>query len=453
MLQQRDKFVSRLGVLLVTLGSAVGLGNIWKFPYLTGENGGGAFLIVYLLSTLLIGLPVMISEIMLGRTARKDTINSMKHVAPNAKFPWWIIGVMGVLSAFFIMAFYSEVVGWIFAYVPKAISGEILTTDGAVTGAAFGTLISNPWVSLVVQWLALAVVAVIISLGVSKGIEKVLTRLMPVLFGILIIVVIRSLTLPGALEGVKFLFKPDFGSLTAAGVLVAMGLAFFKLSVGMGCMITYGSYFRDDSNIPMTAVRVMLADLLVSMLAGLAIFPAVFAYGLQPDAGPSLLFITIPTVFASMPLGNVFMVLFFILAAITPIGAMISLVEVPVAYLSEQFHMDRKKATWLITGALAVVGSLAALSNSVLATTTLFGKTFFDLFDFLSSNVLLPAGGLLIAIFVGWVWGGKKIKEALSNQGSLKNAGLVQAFILVVKFVAPVLITLVFLNSLGVIKL
>ncbi|MDY0019248.1 MAG: sodium-dependent transporter [Anaerolineae bacterium] len=447
----RDGFTTGLGVIAATLGSAVGLGNIWKFPFMTGVNGGAAFIIIYLLSTLLVGLPVMISETMLGRKARADAITTLRKVAP--KQLWWLIGASGVLAAFLILAFYTEVAAWVFAYIFKAAFGEILSTNPEVTSAAFGSLISNPVQSLLWQWGVLIVISAIIIAGVSKGIENTTKRLMPVLFLILVMLCIRSLTLPGAAQGLAFLFTPDFSKVTGATVLTAMGLSFFKLSVGMGTMITYGSYFRDDQDIPATTTKVMLADLLVSMLAGIAIFPAVFAFGFEPGAGPSLLFITIPAVFASMPFGNIFMVLFFILAAIAATGAMLSLLEVPVAFLTEKKNFSRVKATLLTSGLLALIGSTAALSNSTLSGVTLFGMTFFDLYDYLTSNILLPVGGLFISIFVGWVWGYKEVKQALSNEGVLNNEKIIQLFFGIVKVVTPILVTVVLLNGLGVIKL
>lgn len=445
----RDGFTTGLGVLAATLGSAVGLGNIWKFPFLTGTNGGASFILVYLLSTLLIGLPVMISEQMLGRRARADAISTMVKLAPR-KQPWWLVSAAGVLAAFLIMAFYTEVAGWVFAYVFKAIGGGILSTNPDVTSAAFNSLVSNPIQSLIWQWVVLVFISVIIIMGVSKGIERTTKRLMPILFGLLIVIAIRSLTLPGAAQGLTFLFTPDFSKITGSVVLVAMGLAFFKLSVGMGTMITYGSYFRDDQNIPYTATQVMLSDLLISILAGIAIFPAVFAFGFKPDAGPSLLFITIPAVFASMPFGQVFMVLFFILTSIAATGAMLSLLEVPVAFFNERMGFSRTKATIITSVLLAVIGSTAALSNSTMANVKLFGMTPFDLFDYTSSNLLLPIGGLFISIFVGWVWGYDQVKSALSNDGKLKNENLIKFFFGIVKFVTPLLVVVVMLRGFGV---
>jgi neurotransmitter:Na+ symporter, NSS family len=447
----RDAFTTGLGVLAATLGSAVGLGNIWKFPSLTGANGGATFLLVYLLATLLVGLPVMISELLMGRQAKANAVTTLQKLSPN-RVPWWLIGAAGGVAAFLILAFYTEVAGWVFAYIYQSGVGGVLSTDPAVTSGVFNALITNPLASLLWQWIVLALISVIIIMGVSKGIERITKRLMPLLFLLLVVICIRSLTLPGAGEGLAFLFRPDFSRLTGGAFLIAMGLAFFKLSIGMGTMITYGSYFRKDQNIPATATKVMLADLTVSMLAGIAIFPAVFAFGFEPGAGPSLLFITIPAVFASMPFGQFFMVLFFILAGIAATGAMISLLEVPVAFLSERTRMSRTKATLLTVGALALIGSTAALSNSLLADFTLLEMTFFDLYDYLTSNILLPVGGIFICLFVGWVLGFERVKAALTNGGELKNEKVVRAFFFIVKWISPVLVLLVLLNGLEIIK-
>ena len=319
----RDGFTSTFGVLVATLGSAVGLGNIWKFPSLTGTNGGAGFLLVYLLATLLVGLPVMIVETMLGRAARANAVTTFERVAPANQGGWKIIGWMGFAAALLIMSFYSEVAGWVYAYIFKAISGSLTTTDPKVAGDIFGKLVSDPSASLIWQWVVLGITGSIIMMGVSKGIEAVTSKLMPVLFILLLVLCARSLTLPGATQGLAFLFDPDFSKISGAVMLTALGLAFFKLSIGMGTMLTYGSYFRDNQNIPATATRVMLADLTVSLLAGIAIFPAVFAFGFAPEAGPSLVFMTIPAVFTSMPGGTLFMTLFFILTAIASVGAIL----------------------------------------------------------------------------------------------------------------------------------
>ncbi len=444
---KRDGFTSGFGVLAATLGSAVGLGNIWKFPSLTGANGGAGFLLVYFLATLLIGLPVMIAEISIGRQAKANPITALRQLAPKGR-PWWLIGASGVLASFLIMAFYSEVVAWVFAYVAKAVGGSILSSDPAVTQRAFDTLISDPLQSLLWQWLVLVFIGSILLCGVSKGIEAVTKRLMPLLFLLLLLLCSVSLSLDKAGEGLAFLFSPDFSKLNASVVLTAMGLAFFKLSIGMGTMMTYGSYFRDDQNIPRTAFRVMTADLCVSLLAGIAIFPAVFTFGFAPSAGPSLVFITIPAVFAQIPMGHVLMVVFFVLTAVAATGAMLSLMEVPVLILHERFGLSRARATLTTLVMLAVIGSGCALSNSTLAEFRLFGLNLFDLSDYLSSNIFLPIGGIFIALFVGWSWGLERFRLAISNHGTLDNARLAGAIFFLLRYVSPALILLVMLRAL-----
>ena len=445
----RDGFTNTFGVLVATLGSAVGLGNIWKFPSLTGTNGGAGFLLVYLLATLLVGLPVMIVETMLGRAARANAVTTFERVAPHNQGWWKIIGWMGFAAALLIMSFYSEVAGWVYAYIFKAISGSLTTTDPKIAGDIFGELVANPFSSLIWQWVVLGITGSIIMMGVSKGIEAVTRKLMPLLFILLLVLCARSLTLPGAAQGLTFLFSPDFSKISGAVVLTALGLAFFKLSIGMGTMMTYGSYFRDDQNIPATTIRVMAADLFVSMLAGIAIFPAVFTFGFEPSAGPSLVFITIPAVFAQIPMGHLLMVVFFVLTAVAATGAMLSLLEVPVAIIHERFGISRKKATLISLLILAVMGSTCALTNSTLAEFKLFGMTMFDLFDYLSSNIILPAGGIFVALFVGWVWGLGPLQQALSNQGTLHNAALVRVLFFLLRYVSPVLILVVMLKGLG----
>ena len=446
---RRDGFTSSFGVLAATLGSAVGLGNIWKFPYLTGANGGASFLVVYLLATLIVGLPVMMAEIMLGRAARANAVSTFEKLTPGKRRPWWLVGLAGALAAFLVLAFYSEVAGWVFAYVFKSLTNQVLTSDPNVAGQVFESMISDPWQALLWQWAVLAFIGAIILMGVSKGIEAVTKRLMPVLFILLLVICVRSLTLPGALAGLEFLFWPDFSKLSAGVVLTALGLAFFKLSLGIGTMVTYGSYFRADQNIPATATRVMIADLIVSMLDGIAIFPAVFAFGFTPLAGPSLLFITIPAVFAEMPGGTLFVVLFFILTAIAATGAMLSILEVPIAVLTERFGWSRPLAVIVCVLLLAAVGSTAALSQSLLSGVRPFGMNFFDLYDYLSQNVLMPGTGIFIALFAGWVWGKSPMARELSNNGQLDNAWVVNAVGFLLRWVAPVLIAIVMAKGLG----
>jgi NSS family neurotransmitter:Na+ symporter len=447
---KREGFSSTLGVLAATLGSAVGLGNIWKFPYLTGTYGGAAFIVVYLVSVLVAGLPVMISEFLIGRRTRTNAVDALRKLAPGSA--WYLVGVSGVAAAYLILAFYTSVAGWVYAYIFKALSGVALSTSPKVTSAAFVALSTSPVEPLIWQAIVLFVTGAIVSLGVRAGIEGATRKLMPLLFLILIICDARALLLPGAAKGLAFLFRPDFTKIGAAAVLTGLGLAFFKLSVGMGTMMTYGSYIGADQNLPFTAFRVMLADTTISLLAGVAIFPAVFSFGFQPDAGPSLLFITIPAVFSSMPLGWVFMTLFFVLAAIAATGAMISLYEVPVCFLCEHFCWRRPVASTAVGLSLLALGSTATWSFSLLKDVHLFGKTFFDLYDYASSNLLLPIGGIFIALFIGWRWGLAGVKGEGTNHGALRNGGTLRLFYVVTKFVAPVAIALVLLNGLGVLR-
>ena len=447
---QRESFTTTLGVLAATLGSAVGLGNIWKFPSMTGQNGGAAFVFVYLICVALIGIPLMISEFIIGRRANANNVGAFEKLAPAT--PWYLTGVAGVAAAFLIMFFYTDVAGWVYSYAFKGLTGGLAHASSTQTADIFSKYTGSVFGPLAWQWIVLVVISAVIIAGVTKGIERMTKTLLPVLFVLLLICDIRALTLPGAMAGVEYLFKPDFAKITAPVILAALGLAFFKLSVGMGAMTTYGSYMGKKVNIPSNAIKVALADTLVSLLAGLAIFPAVFAFGFKPDAGPSLLFITIPAVFQTMPFGQVFMTMFFLLAAIAATGAMISLLEVPVAYFTEEKHWSRPMATIISAGVMGVVGSLATLSTSTLSKTMVFGKTFFDLFDFASSNILLPIGGILICLFVGWKLGPVAAVDEASNGGTLHNATLLKVFIILVRYVAPIAILLVLLNGLGIVK-
>jgi len=447
--QKREGFSSSIGVIAAVLGSAVGLGNIWKFPYVTGANGGAAFILVYLLCLALVGVPVMLSEHLIGRHTKANAVGAFKVLQPRR--PWYLVGGAGVLSAFLIMAFYTTVAGWVYAYIFKAAGGALLSAKPEETTLVFNTLVSGVGEPLFWQIFVLLVIGTIIMAGVTKGIERVTKVLMPLLFILLVIIDIRSLTLPGAGEGLSFLFKPDFSKITIGVILAALGLAFFKLSVGMGAMITYGSYVNKSENLPKMAIKVALADTLVSLMAGIAIFPAVFAFGFKPNAGPSLLFITIPTVFNSMPFGRVFMSLFFVLTAIAATGAMLSLLEVPVAYLTEQYQWTRRKATMVTILGIGLLGSTATLSNSLFAKVTVFGKTFFDFYDFSTSNILLPVGGIFIALFVGWQWGYVNVKREMSNEGQLTNDRLVRIFMFLVEYIVPFAIALVLLAGLNII--
>jgi neurotransmitter:Na+ symporter, NSS family len=445
---QRDAFASSLGAFAATVGSAIGLGNIWKFPYLTGSNGGAAFVLAYLLAVALVGLPVMAVEHVVGRRMRLDAVRAYGRVIPGQP-RWSAIGWAGLAAAVLIMAFYTDVVGWVFAYVWKSVAA--LVSGAGLAPGTFGALAGGTWEPLLWQVLVLALTTGIVAAGVSKGIEKVTKTLTPLLFGLLLLCAVRALSLPGAGGGVAYLFQPDFSKLSGGVLLSALGLAFFKLSLGMGTMTTYGSYLPDATRIVPNAARVALADTVVSLLAGLAIFPAVFAFGGTPAGGPGLLFETIPLVFARMPLGALFTVVFFVLAAIATIGAMVSLMEVPVAWMVEKGRVSRTVAALATGAAMLALGVPATLSQSaVLGGVRPFGRTFFDLFDFVSSNVLLPVGGLAITVVGGWLLAREAfLGEVAKGHGAHPWHGRVVH--LFVRWVAPGLVLLILLFSLGVI--
>jgi NSS family neurotransmitter:Na+ symporter len=377
-------------------------------------------------------------------------VRAYGRVVPNQPY-WSFVGVAGLVSAILIMAFYTDVAGWVFAYVGKSFGAFL--AGRPLPRETFGALAGGTWEPLFWQIVVLAITTGIVAGGVSKGIEKVTKTLVPLLFVLLLVCDVRALTLPGAWEGVRYLFAPDLSKISGSVLLSALGLAFFKLSLGMGTMTTYGSYLPDRTRIVPNAARVALADTLVSLLAGLAIFPAVFAFGGTPAGGPGLLFDTIPLVFGRMPGGGLFTALFFVLAAVATVGAMVSLMEVPVAWIVERGHVGRPAAAVLTAAAMLALGVLATLSLSpVLGGVKPFGRTFFDLFDFLSSNVLLPVGGLAIAILGGWLLSRKAFLEEL-GKGDGGARGYDRAVYLFVRFVAPLLILLILLNSLGVIRL
>ncbi|NOH15460.1 sodium-dependent transporter [Clostridium cochlearium] len=450
----RESFSGAIAVFFATLGSAVGLGNIWKFPYVVGENGGGAFLLIYLICIAFVGLPIMVSEFYIGRKTHKNIMGAIKELSPN---PFWnIIGVFGILGSYFIMFFYSCVAGWVYSYVFKALKGDFRNVNVESTNALFSKTVVGPLPPLIWQFIAMAVISLILIKGVEKGIERITKTLIPLLFVLIIVCGIRALTLPGASEGLLFLFKVDFSKITPKVILAAMGLSFFKLSLGMGTMITYGSYFTEDTNLITTSAKVAIADTIVSLLAGIAVFPTVFSFNMKAEAGPGLLFMTIPLVFSKLPFGNLLLVIFFFLTAIAATTASISIVEVVVAYFVEEKNFKRSTAVIVNAIIILLIGSLATLSAdkaSLLGNVSVFlGKSFFDTFDFISSNILLPIGGLLIAILVGYFVSKHSLINELTNNGKLKNKVLISLYRYILMGITPILLIIVFLSSLNIIK-
>ncbi|WP_125154547.1 sodium-dependent transporter [Clostridium rectalis] len=450
--KKREKFSSGLAVFFATLGSAVGLGNIWKFPYLVGNNGGGGFLFIYLLCVFFVGLPILISEFFIGRKARKNFIGAIEYLKPDSI--WRNMGLVGIVAVHFIIFFYTCVAGWVYSYIFKSIKGDFNYTSIESTRKIFFHTTIGPVEPLIWQAIVIVIVSSILLMGVKKGIERVTKILMPVLFILIIVCDIKALTLSGAKEGIKFLFNINFSKLNTSSVLMALGLSFFKLSLGMGVMVTYGSYFTEDNNMPSTAVKVILSDTLVSLLAGIAVFPVVFSFNVKPSEGPGLLFMTIPLVFSKMAFGKLLLSIFFILTAIAATTALLSMMEGIIIYYIEERGYSRKKAVLLNGIVLFMFGALATLSadkNSILSNIKILHKGFFDLFDYLASNILAPLGGIFISLFIGYVLKGKDIKMELSNNGSLKNKGIVELYYFAIKYITPILLILVFLYSIRII--
>ena len=445
---QHGQWTSRFAFILAATGSAVGLGNIWKFPYIAGENGGGAFVLIYLVCILAIGLPIMIAEIMLGRRGRQSPINSMRDLADEAgasKF-WSWLGWLGVVAGFLILSYYSVIAGWAMAYVVRVASGvfEGVTADGVSN--IFGQLIADPEKLLAWHSLFMMVTMLVVARGV-KGLERTVKFLMPALLAILILLVGYAMEQNAFEQGVLFLFKADFGKVTSEAVLIAMGHAFFTLSLGMGAIMVYGSYLPRKVSIGSTAVLIALADTVVALLAGLAIFPIVFANGLEPGSGPGLIFQTLPIAFGHMAYGSIFGTLFFILLVFAAWSSSISLIEPAVAWLVENKRMSRMRACIWVGLATWALGIGTVLSFNLTADIKLFDKTFFDILDYLTANIMLPLGGLSIAIFAGWVMS----KENSASELQIKSPILFNGWLFLLKFVSPIAVAIVFLNAIDVI--
>lgn len=450
-LPERDGFASKFGIIAAAAGSAIGLGNIWKFPYITGIYGGAAFIIVYLICIAIIGTPVMLSEFTIGRRAQKNAIGSFKELSPDK--PWFVAGWLGFFAAFSILSFYGVVAGWALDYIVKALTNTFAGQNPDAIAGVFVGLISQTWTPIFWQVVFMAMTAGVVLGGIKDGIEKYTKILMPMLLVIIIILDIRAVTLPGAGAGVAFLFKPDWSKISSVAILDALGHAFFSLSLGMGTMITYGSYIGKKEALGVTAVQVTIADTVIALLAGLAIFPAVFAYGIEPAAGPGLVFITLPNIFQQMPGGYIFQIMFFVLLAVAALTSSVSILEVVVAYFHEEKDYSRKNAVIVATIGITILGMGASLAMGPWADVTFplpgFGSlNIFDWLDKLSANYLLPLGGLMISLYTGWGLDSDDLYDEVSNSGDLKVAYL-GLFRIAVKFIAPIGISLVFLNNFG----
>ena len=445
---KRVGFATRMGAIAAAVGSAVGLGNIWRFPYEAGVNGGGAFILVYIICILVMGIPVILSEFIIGRSTHSNMKAALRQLSPGKKY--YLFTYICILGSFIVIGFYSVVCGWIIEYLYQAAIGNLGGHTPQEYSDMFTALTASPW--RCVGWTVLFLILnfIVMSRGIEKGIERVASIMMPLLFIILIIFCVNSLLLPGASKGLAFLFSPDFSQLTLRGVLDAFGQAFLSLSIGISCLVTYSSYFKDDTSLVKDATTVAVLDTLVAILSGVMIFPAVFSFGVEPTAGPRLIFEVLPDIFQQMTGGYIWALLFFLLVFFASLTSTISLSEIPITFMIEEHKMSRPRAivwTALFTFALAVI---AALSFNVLDDIKLWGRNIFDMMDYAASNIFMLLGGLFTAMYVGWVLDRKVVHAQLTNDGRLKGA-MEPYLIFCLRYVAPVSIIFIFLYLTGII--
>ncbi len=452
-MSERVGFGSKLGVILATAGSAVGLGNVWRFPYMTGENGGAVFIIIYLVCVLLLGLPCMVSEFIVGRHGQSNTARAYRKLAGGSA--WKFIGYMGVFTGFLITGYYAVVTGWCVQYIWASLIGQLQGTPDYFK-TYFAELSADPVRPVLWTFLMLGATYLIIEHGVRDGIEKASKMMMPTLFILLIVIVVSSCLLPDAGKGIAFLFKPDLSKMTGDVFLNALGQCFYSLSIAMGCLCTYASYFSKHTNLTTSAVQIAGIDTLVAILAGLMIFPAAFSVGVSPDSGPSLIFITLPNVFAQafagIPLvGYIVALLFFLLLTLAGLTSLISLHEVSTAFFQEEFTLTRKKAALLVTLSTAAVGICCSLSLGATDCLVIGGKPLFDWFDFITGQIFLPIVGFLTCVFIGWFVPHKIVREEFTNYGTLRSRHYIRLFhcyIFLVKYICPLAILFIFLHQL-----
>ena len=435
---------SKIGFILSAAGSAIGLGAIWKFPYTAGTNGGAVFVLMFLVFTILVALPVQLAEFYIGRKSGKNAVDAFKTLAPNSLWPW--IGRMGVFACFILLSFYSVVGGWVLNYVVHAFDGSI--HQNADFNALFGSTISNLVGSIAYQGLFMLMTVWVVKSGIAAGIERANKYMMPALFVLLLLLAVRSLTLDGAMAGISFLLKPDWSHFTPQTMLTALGQAFFALSLGVSTMITYAAYLDKKQDLFRSGNSIMWMNLLVSLLAGLVIFPAVFAFNFEPGQGPGLIFVVLPAVFMKLPLGQILFAVFMLLVVFATLTSAFSMLETVIAAAIREDERKRSKTTWLIGTAIFIVGIPSALSFGVLSEWKLFGKTLFDLWDYMITALIMPISSLLVAVFVGWIRQKSDVLEHMREGSSVPQAVIV-LWLNALRFLAPVAILLVFANTLG----
>ena len=450
--EERAKFGSKMGVILATAGSAIGLGNVWRFPYMAGENGGAAFIIFYILCVVILGLPCMVSEFIIGRHAQANTARAYNKVSGNRI--WTLVGCLSVLTGFLITSYYAVVSGWCLQYIYASLMGH-LDGDPEYFKQYFVNFSADPVKPIVWTVAILGITHLVIQHGVRDGIERASKMLMPTLFVLLLVLVVSSCMLPNAIAGIEFLFKPDFSKVTPDVLLGALGQAFYSMSIGMGCLCTYASYFSRQTNLLRSAVQIGLIDTFVAILAGLMIFPAAFSVGVSPDSGPSLIFITLPNVFqqafGGMPVvGYVVSLLFYALLSLAALTSLISLHEVSTAFFHEELHIGRKKAALIVTASCSVLGAFCSLSLGGYEVMSFLGKTLFDIFDFVTGQVFLPVCGFLTCLLVGWYLPHKLVRDEFTNWGTLRGK-FFHIYLFAIKYLCPACILIIFLHQFGLI--
>ncbi len=456
--KERAMFATRLGAVAAAVGSAVGLGNIWRFPYETGQNGGAAFLLIYLCAVALLGVPLLIAEFTIGRSAHSNVARAFKKLAPGT--PWYWVGVMGMLVSVIILGFYLIILGWTFSYTFRAVINDFASVvasaqaaDPSVDAATvlandFASFSTSPWQPLLWLVISVAANAAIMVAGVQKGIERASNVMMPLLCVLLLMLVVNSFFLPGFVEGCDFLFNPDFSKVSAKTFIVAMGQAFFSLSLAMGIMLAYGSYLGDNTKIGKTATQVVCLDSIIAILAGVVIFPACFSYGIEPGAGPGLVFITLPNVFLQMPGGYLCCIAFFLLISLAGLTSCMSLFEVPISFLQEELKLSRKTATAVSVLVVLVLGAASSLSLGVWDM-KFFGDCFFDFCDKITSLYMMPIGAFFISLFVGWKLDKDIIHDALTNWRN-DSGWYIRPLLWILRICAPICIMLIFLSGIGI---
>ncbi|WP_201714288.1 sodium-dependent transporter [Rossellomorea arthrocnemi] len=440
---KKDQWTSKIGFILAAAGSAIGLGAIWKFPYMAGANGGGVFFLLFILFTVLIGAPILLAEFVIGRRAGADAVTSYKILAPNSHWHW--IGYLGTVVSFIILSFYSVVGGWILSYLARSMTGSLIGKSQEQYGALFESIIANPKEVLIAQFVFIIMTILVVQGGIQKGIERASRYMMPALFILFIILVIRSLTLEGAMEGVRFLLLPDWSYLNGETVLLALGQAFFALTVGLSVMVTYASYLSKGDSMPRSAISVSGLNIFISLLAGLVIFPAVYALGFKPDEGPGIAFVVLPAVFNEIAFGGIFLTVFLILLLFATLTSAFSILEIGVAALSKGNQKKRMPFTWLIGVLVFIAGIPSALSFGVFDDVLIGGKNFFDFADYITSNFGLPAGALLISVFVSYRLKREDVWNELQSGSSISRS-LFNSWIFLLRYIVPIAIVLVFLS-------